>query len=139
MSQQPPPPPYGGPPQPPYGGPPNPYGPGQYPPPEGQRPGMSNKSAFWIGVVLALPALFVVSLVLGVGAAVGEGLVGDPAVGGVISALLGVGLLAGLVTAIVVPKTRWFALGVLAGAAILLIVAAGACVVLLIALTQSYS
>ena len=134
MSQQPPPPPYDGPP-----GPPNPYGPGQYPPPEGQRPGMSNKAAFWIGVVLALPAIFVASLILGAGAAVGDGLAGDPAVSGVISTLLGLGLLAGLVTAIVVPKTRWFALGVLAGTAILLIVAAGACVVLLIALTQSYS
>jgi hypothetical protein len=100
---------------------------------------MSNKAAFWIGAALALPAIILASLIVGAGAAVGEGLAGDPAVGGVISGILGLGLLAGLVAAIAVEKTRWFALGVVAGTAILLIVAAGACVVLLVALTQSYS
>jgi hypothetical protein len=100
---------------------------------------MSNKAAFWIGAVLALPAIFLASLIVGAGSAVGEGVTNSPTVGGVISGVLGLGLLAGLVTAIVMPKTRWFALGAVAGMSILLILAAGACVVLLVALTQSYS
>jgi hypothetical protein len=100
---------------------------------------MSNKAAFWIGAALALPAIFLASMIIGAGAAVGEGVAGDPAVGGLISGLLGLLILGGLVAAIIVEKTRWFAVGVLAGTAILLIVAAGACVVLLVALTQSYS
>ncbi len=100
---------------------------------------MSNKAAFWIGAALALPAVFLASMIVGAGAAAGEGVTGDPTVGGVISGILALGLLGGLVTAIVMPKTRWFALGMVAGTSILLIVAAGACVVLLVALTQSYS
>jgi hypothetical protein len=100
---------------------------------------MSNKAAFWIGVVLALPTFFIASLVIGAGAAVGEGLTNSSSVGGVISAILGLGLLVGFVMAVIKEKTRWYALGIVAGAAILLILAAGACVVLLVALTQSYN
>ena len=41
--------------------------------------------------------------------------------------------------AIVFARTRWFAIGVIAGLAVILILAAGACVVLIVALTNSYS
>ena len=60
---------------------------------------MSNKAAFWIGAALALPAIFLASMIVGAGAAAGEGVTGDPTVGGVISGILALGLLGGLVTA----------------------------------------
>ncbi len=60
---------------------------------------------------------------------------GDPAVGAAVSGVLALDL-RGVLAAIVIPKTRWFALGILAGTAVLLILAAGACVVLLVALHQ---
>ena len=133
MSQQPPPPPYGGP---PGNHPPGPYLP---PGPDQPRRGMSNKARFWIGVALSLPALVVAGIVTGGGSALADGLGADPQVGGVVSLVLGLLLLAGFVAAIVVARTRWFALGILAGVAILFILAAGACVVLLVAFTSSYS
>ena len=42
-----------------------------------------------------------------------------------------------MVVALVLPKTRWFALGAIAGIAVLAVVAAGACVVLLAAYSNS--
>jgi uncharacterized membrane protein YqjE len=47
--------------------------------------------------------------------------------------------LAALVVALVLPKTRWFALGAIAGIAVLTVLAAGACVVLLVAFSRSFS
>lgn len=138
MSQQPPPPPYGGPPgsQPPGG-----YPPGSYPQgPQNERPGgRSNKAKFWIGVVLALPALFVAAVVSGGGSALADALGADPMAGTIISSVLSLLLLAGYIAMIVIERTRWLALGMLAGAAILVILLAGACVVLLVALSNSYS
>ena len=48
-------------------------------------------------------------------------------------------VLGALVAGIVWERTRWFAVGIIAGIAIIGVVAAGACVVLLVALTSSYS
>ena len=129
MSQQPPPPPYGGPPQSPYGGPPG-------PPPE-PAPGMSNKAKFWIGVLLTIPAIVVGSAITGVGSAAVNAVNGDPAIGAAVSSLLGLMIFAAYIAAIVIPKTRWFALGILAGTAVLFILAAGACVALLVAYSNS--
>ena len=53
--------------------------------------------------------------------------------------VVGLGELAALVAAIVFAPTRWFAIGVIAGVAVLFILAAGACVVLIIGLSSSYS
>jgi hypothetical protein len=131
MSQQPPRPPYGGPPQSPYGGP---HGP--YPPPE-PAPGMSNKAKFWVGVLLAVPAIIVGSVITGVGSAAVDAVNGDPAVGAAVSSLLGLLILAAYIAMIVIRKTRWFALGILAGTAVLLILAAGACVALIVAYSNS--
>ena len=129
----------------------NPYGPGSplpapegpppgsYPPvPQQPRPGMTNRAKFWIGFVLSLPANFIASMVVGAGGAVGTAVAGDDgAVGGVISGILGLALLAALVAGIVVEKTRRFALGLLAGTAVMAVLAAIAIVLFLIALTES--
>jgi len=127
MTQQPPPPPWGTP-------PPFPTGP---PPP--QPSGLSNKAKFWIGVALAIPAMFGSGVLLGLADAVLDGTTptsdADAAVSGLVSLLL----LAGFITAIVVEKTRWIAIGMLAGGAAALILAAGACLVLLAGLSGSYS
>ena len=131
MSQQPPPPPYGGPPQSPYGGPPGPYQ-----PPE-PAPGMSNKAKFWIGVLLTIPAIIVGSVITGAGTALVDAVNGDPAIGAAVSSVLGLLIFAAYIAAIVIPKTRWFALGILAGTAVLFILAAGACVALLVAYSNS--
>ena len=131
MSQQPPPPPYGGPPQTPYGGPPGPY---QQP---GPGSGMSNKAKFWIGVLLTIPAIIVGSAITGAGSAAVNAVNGDPAIGATVSSVLGLLVLAGYIALIVIPKTRWFALGILAGTAVLLILAAGACVALLVSYSNS--
>jgi hypothetical protein len=142
MSQQPPPPPYGGPPvDGPQDGPGN--GPGSGPgsgpgngPPGGYltpypyqgpgRPpqGMSNKAKFWIGAALSLPAMVVAGIITGAGSAVADGLGADPQVGAIVSTVLGLLLLVGFIAAIV---------------AILFILAAGACVVLLVAFMSSYN
>ena len=88
MSQQPPPPPYGGPPQTPYGGPPGPY---QQPEPS---PGLSNKAKFWIGVLLTIPAIIVSSVITGAGSVAVDAVNGDPAVGAAVSSVLGLLVLA---------------------------------------------
>jgi hypothetical protein len=95
---------------------------------------MSNKAKFWIGVVLALPTLFVAGVISAVGAALAEAAGGGSGAGSAVSIVFGLVLLALFVAACVSTRTRWFALGILAGSAILLIVAAGACVVLLVVL-----
>ena len=132
MTQQPPPP-YGGPPGPPPGG--SPYGqaPGQPP-----SSGMSNKAKFWLGAVLGLPAIIVGPLVVATAASLGQGISPDSSLGEVLGGLASLLLLAGYVAMVVLPRTRWLALGMLAGAAILLILAAGACIVLIAGLSNSY-
>ena len=132
MSQQPPPP-YGGPPVPPDQ---SPYGrPPDHPPPSG----MSNKAKFWVGAVLAVPAVIVGPLLVGGALNLGQVISADGPLGGVLSGVVALLLLAGLVMLMVVEKTRWIGLGMLAGFAILAILAAGACVVLIVMITNSYS
>ncbi len=141
MSQ--PPSPYGGPPGPPgppYGGPPYGGPPGPYPPQQpGRSSGMSNKAKFWIGVVLALPVLVLAGIISGAASAVVDGISGDSNAAAAVAFVVGLGELAALVAAIVLAPTRWFAIGVIAGVAVLFVLAAGACVVLLIGLSSSYN
>lgn len=127
MSQQPPS---------PYGGPPGPYPPG---PGQPAPSGMSNKAKFWIGVVLALPAMFLAGAVTGGVGAAAEAVTGSSDVASAAASVSGLGFLAAFIAAIVWSRTRWFALGALAGGALLLILAAGACIVILVALTNSYN
>jgi hypothetical protein len=130
------PPPYTGPSyQQPYAGPPyqQPYaGPPYQQPPEQAR-GLSNTAKFWIGFVLALPALVVGMVVSGVAGSVGGSI--DPVRGSdVLSTVAGLGMLAGLVAAIVVPRSRFLALGILTGGVILTVLLLGAFALLLAAL-----
>ncbi len=77
------------------------------------------------------------SVITGVGSAAVNAVNGDPAIGAAVSSLLGLLIFAAYIAAIVIPKTRWFALGILAGTAVLFILAAGACVALLVAYSNS--
>lgn len=117
---QPPPSPYG---QPPYGRPPS---------------GMSNKAKFWIGVAVSLPAMAAAGSLIAVGTALADGVGGSSDLANYVSAALTLALFAGFITAMVLERTRWIAIGMLAGAAIAFILAAGACVVLLAAVSNSY-
>jgi hypothetical protein len=98
---------------------------------------MSNKAKFWVGVLLAIPAIVVSSAITGAGSAAVNAVNGDPAVGAAVSSVLGLLVFAGYIAMIVIPKTRWIALGILAGTAVLFILAAGACVALLVAYSNS--
>ena len=162
MTQEPPPgPPQGWPGQPPPGPPPGqppmgqpPMGPppGQPPmgPPPGQpsyplpgqepRQGMSNAAKFWIGVPLSLPIAFVVFAATAAVSALFGAL--DPSTGGTLQGiatfLLNALFLGAWIWAVINPRTRFVALGVLAGTAIVGVLAAGACIVLIAAFISAY-
>ena len=70
---------------------------------------MSNKAKFWIGVVVALPAMIVAGIISGAGSAVVDAVGGDPAVGAAVSGAIGLALLGGFVTMIILERTRWIA------------------------------
>ena len=125
MSQSPPPP-YAGP---PAGGPPA--------VPPGGRAGRSNRAKFWFGFLLALPAMAVGAFVTSLPSWALVSLGVDPSVGAVLGLLIGVAELGGLVALVAVPRTRWWGIGLLAGIATAFIVLAGACVVLLVALSNA--
>ncbi len=100
---------------------------------------MSNKGKFWLGVVLALPALLVGGFLVGLGPAVTAGDTGTNEVGFFVGLFIFLMELVGLVVLIVIARTRWIGLGILAGLATLFILAAGACIVLIVGLSNSYS
>ncbi|SDP37316.1 hypothetical protein SAMN04489867_2227 [Pedococcus dokdonensis] len=104
-------------------------------PPRRRR--LSNVAKFWIGVLACLPALVVAGFLVALPSTVGNEL--DLPGGLIALASLGmsVGLLAVFVFGLARESTRFFAVGMLAGAAILFVLAAGACVVLLAGLGQS--
>ena len=123
--------------QPPWGAPPHPpSGPGSAPGP-GRPGGMSNRAKFWSGFFLAIPAMVVGAVLTSLPSFALGSLGADPAVGGVVGLVVGLAELAGLVALIVVPRTRWWGIGLLAGIAASFIVLAGACVVLLVALSNA--
>lgn len=142
-----------------YGQPPtsNPYGqpparrPGGQPPglPPGQPPvrppgepwkpprrGRSNVFKFWMGVLLCLPVLFVAVALQAIPRAVGDALSLPPEVGQFSTLGLDLGLFAAFIAGLVVEKTRFIVLGVLAGIAVLFVIAAGACVLLIVGLSN---
>ena len=159
MTQPPPPNPYG---QNPYGQ--NPYGqppagppglpPGQRPPgqppsgPSGPvgpssggpwrppRRGRSNVAKFWTGVALCLPALFVAGALQAIPRAIASSLSLPPELGQFSTLGLDLALFGAFITGLVVEKTRFIVLGILAGIAVLFVVAAGACVLLLAGLAS---
>lgn len=133
MSEPPAPPPHQPPHQPPPG-PPSPWG-GPPQPPSGRGP--SHKAQFWIGFLLAVPLVIGVTVVMGL---VGAGLdAAGLSTGGGVGVFSVVPLtFVGLVVMLVFERTRWWAIGLLAGLATALIVAAGACVVLIAAISSGY-
>jgi hypothetical protein len=98
---------------------------------------MSNKAKFWVGVVLALPALILGPVIVGVAVNLGQVLSADGPLSGILGGLASLLLLAGFIALIVIERTRWLGLGMLAGIAVLLILAAGACIVLIAAISGS--
>ena len=120
----------------PPGGPPPGWSPYPQQPP---RSGMSNTAKFWIGVLLALPVVVVGSIVVGIASGIGSALddighgVGDPGRPSRASSTWPHSSPPWSLS-----RTRWFALGVIAGIAVLAVLAAGACVVLLAAFSSSY-
>ena len=116
--------------------PPSPYG---MPPAHPPSSGMSNKAKFWLGVVLAIPATIRGPVIVGVAVNIGQAISADGSLSGILGALASLLLLAAFITMAFFDRTRWIALGMLAGAAVLLILAAGACVLLIVGLSNSYS
>jgi hypothetical protein len=119
VSQQPPPPPYGLPP----GGPPP------------RRSG--NKGRFWLGVVLAIPAVILGPVLIGVAGALGDAVASGTSLGVILGGMTALALLAGVVILVALERTRWVGLGMLAGFAGLFILGAGACVALIVAYSNS--
>jgi uncharacterized membrane protein YhaH (DUF805 family) len=99
--------------------------------------GMSNTAKFWIGVLLTLPVVIVGGIVIGILSGIGSALDDSGTASGILGTVAGFGELIALVLALVLARTRWFALGVIAGVAVLTVLAAGACVVLLVAFSNS--
>lgn len=98
------------------------------------RRGRSNVAKFWIGVALCIPTVFVVGVLESLPTAVGQA-VGLPQDLSAIATLgLNVGLLAATIVGLVRESTRFVVAGILAGLAILFVLAAGACVLLLVGL-----
>jgi hypothetical protein len=98
---------------------------------------MSNTAKFWIGVVLALPVIVLGSILIGIASGIGAALDDTGTASAILGGLASVLELAAVVVAVVLPKTRWFALGTIAGVAVLVVLAAGACVALLAAYSNS--
>lgn len=129
----------GPPPGPPPGLPPGPppghpaYPPGQPP----RRRGLSNVARFWIGVLLCVPAIVVIGFLETLPTWFGHRLGLPGAASSISTLLLNLLLLAAVVYGLVKEATRFIVVGIMAGLAILFVLAAGACVVLLTGLGQS--
>ncbi len=90
-------------------------------------------------MVLALPAMIVGPLLVGAAVNVGQVISADSPLSALLGGFVSLLLFVGFVFLIVVDRTRWIGLGMLAGIAILMILAAGACIVLIVAFTNSYN
>lgn len=112
------------------------YPPNQ-PSPYGQPPkeGMSNKAQTWLGIALTIPLVLVMSLIGGALGALGNGSSASTTVAGAVIPLASMGVPIALLFS---SRTRFIGVGLFIGYAVLLIVAAGACVVLLAALSSSH-
>lgn len=122
--------------QPPYRPPEHAYPPGPY----GPQPGSwapvprerSSTAKFWVGAGLSIPAILFVGVLTGALVNALGGRAGDT-----VAAVVGLLTLGAVVAGLVVERTRWYVLGGIAGVAILSIVAAGACVLLVAAMLGS--
>lgn len=113
------------PPQPPaYGLPPG-------PPPRPPRRGMSNAARFGIGVALAIPAMILVGAFQVLPMVVSDALSLPSELVPVATLGANALLLTLFVLGLVRERTRFIVLGMMAGVAILFVIAAGACILLL--------
>ena len=104
-----------------------------------RRRRLSNVAKFWIGVAACLPALVLAGLLVSLPSVVGNELNLPGQLIGIASFGMSIGLLAVGVFGLVRESTRFFVVGMLAGLAILLVLAAGACIVLLAGLSNPNS
>lgn len=96
---------------------------------------MSNGARFGIGVLLSLPALVLAGVVQAVPQMVQGALSLPPELAAVSSLVLNLALLALFILGLVKERTRFVVLGMMAGVAILFVLAAGACILLLTGVT----
>jgi hypothetical protein len=96
-----------------------------------RRRGRSNVAKFWIGVALCIPALVVVGGLESLPSFVGNTVHLPSEVSAIASLGLNVGLLGAFIVGVVRESTRFIMVGILAGLAVLFVLAAGACIVLL--------
>ena len=96
---------------------------------------MSNGARFGIGVLLSLPALVLAGVVQAVPQMVQRALSLPPELAAVSSLVLNLALLALFILGLVKERTRFVVLGMMAGVAILFVLAAGACILLLTGVT----
>ena len=102
------------------------------------RRGRSNVAKFWIGVVLCLPTLFVIGLLESLPTTVGNAVDLPSELSAIATFGLNIGLLGAFIVGLVREATRFIVVGILAGIAILFVLAAGACIVLLAGLASNY-
>ena len=102
------------------------------------RRGRSNVARFWIGVALCLPALFVVGALESLPTLVGNKVNLPNEVSAIATFGLNIGLLVAFIVGLVRESTRFIFVGMLAGLAILFVLAAGACIALLVGLGAGY-
>jgi hypothetical protein len=98
----------------------------------------SNVAKFWIGVALCIPALVVVGFLESLPTVTRNALDLPDAMAAIGTFGLNIGLLAAVIVGLVRDSTRFIVVGILAGVAILFVLAAGACIALLAGLGQGY-
>ena len=98
----------------------------------------SNVAKFWIGVALCIPALFVVGALESLPTLVGNQVNLPNEISAIATFGLNIGLLAAFIVGLVRESTRFILVGMLAGLAILFVLAAGACIALLVGLGAGY-
>jgi hypothetical protein len=104
-----------------------------------RRRGRSNVAKFWIGVALCLPALVLVGALESIPTVVSNRLNLPSELGVIATFGLNIALLGAFIWGLVREGTRFILVGMLAGLAILLVLAAGACIVLLTGLSNPNS
>ena len=97
---------------------------------------MSNSARFGIGVLLSLPTLFLLGAAQAVPQMVSGALSLPPELGAVAMLVANLALLALFILGLVKERTRFVVLGIMAGVAILFVLAAGACILLLTGLAS---
>jgi hypothetical protein len=96
-----------------------------------RRRGRSNVAKFWIGVALCIPALVLVGALESLPTVAGNAVNLPHEISAIATLGLNLGLLGAFLVGLVRESTRFVMVGLLAGLAILFVLAAGACIALL--------